>query len=173
MPKIIVTGAPGSGKTTLLEAIAARGFTVMPEVARLVIQQESRVNSEVLPWKNRELFQNRVAELQYDLEQEQDDKSIIFYDRSLIDGIAYFKLGNIAVPENLNTKCRATAYAKVFLTERLPNYTNDAQRFENETEALKIEELLVHTYCKDFGIRLERIPSLQIEERVEFVLSRI
>ncbi|MFP4030570.1 MAG: AAA family ATPase [Desulfococcaceae bacterium] len=40
--RIVSTGAPCSGKTTLLEALARRGFAVVPETARALIESELR-----------------------------------------------------------------------------------------------------------------------------------
>jgi predicted ATPase len=36
----VLTGGPGSGKTTLLTELARRSFRCVPEVARLIIQEQ-------------------------------------------------------------------------------------------------------------------------------------
>lgn len=36
--RFVVTGGPGSGKTTLLDALAERGYRVVPESARSIIK---------------------------------------------------------------------------------------------------------------------------------------
>jgi predicted ATPase len=38
MSRIVITGAPGAGKTTLLLALQARGYTIVGDTARAVIQ---------------------------------------------------------------------------------------------------------------------------------------
>lgn len=36
--RVILSGGPGSGKTTLLNALEARGYTIVNETARTIIQ---------------------------------------------------------------------------------------------------------------------------------------
>src|SRR6266480_2325357 len=38
MPRIVITGAPGAGKTTLLLALQARGYPIVGDTARTIIQ---------------------------------------------------------------------------------------------------------------------------------------
>jgi len=40
--RIIVTGGPGAGKTTLLEALQARGYTIVGDSPRAMIQERLR-----------------------------------------------------------------------------------------------------------------------------------
>src|SRR6516165_6009587 len=42
MSRIVITGAPGAGKTTLLLALQARGYTIVPDTARAIIQDRRR-----------------------------------------------------------------------------------------------------------------------------------
>jgi predicted ATPase len=42
MSRIVITGAPGAGKTTLLLALQARGYTIVGDTARTVIQDRRR-----------------------------------------------------------------------------------------------------------------------------------
>ena len=42
MPRIVITGAPGAGKTTLLLALQARGYTIVGDTARAIIQDRRR-----------------------------------------------------------------------------------------------------------------------------------
>src|SRR5215216_1595139 len=42
MSRIIITGGPGAGKTTLLLALQARGYTIVGDSARAIIQDRLR-----------------------------------------------------------------------------------------------------------------------------------
>src|SRR5215469_14590321 len=42
MSRIVITGAPGAGKTTLLRALQARGYTIVADTARTIIQDRRR-----------------------------------------------------------------------------------------------------------------------------------
>src|SRR5437773_8967984 len=42
MSRIVITGGPGAGKTTLLLALQARGFTIVGDSARTIIQDRRR-----------------------------------------------------------------------------------------------------------------------------------
>src|SRR5215472_6752655 len=42
MSRIVITGAPGAGKTTLLLALQARGYTIVGDTARTIIQDRRR-----------------------------------------------------------------------------------------------------------------------------------
>ena len=42
MLRIVITGAPGAGKTTLLLALQARGYTIVGDTARTIIQDRRR-----------------------------------------------------------------------------------------------------------------------------------
>jgi GTPase SAR1 family protein len=39
MSRIVITGGPGAGKTTLLLALQARGYTIVGDSARAIIQE--------------------------------------------------------------------------------------------------------------------------------------
>ena len=42
MSRIVITGAPGAGKTTLLLALQTRGYTIVGDTARTIIQDRRR-----------------------------------------------------------------------------------------------------------------------------------
>lgn len=98
-PFYIFTGGPGSGKTTLLHALKAKGYTVMPEVGRVIIQREQALGSDVLPWENKQLFyEAMLSQSIYDYEHCIMDE-VILWDRGILDSIGYAVLERLDISE--------------------------------------------------------------------------
>jgi predicted ATPase len=169
--KIVLTGGPGVGKTTLVDTLAKKGHKILPEAARIVIEQElKKANSDCVPWKNVRKFQERVLELQLELESE-NYTGITFLDRGIIDGHAYSKLGGVQSPENIPLLAR-DRYHQIFLIEPLPLFENDSCRKETPEQAAAAH-LAIHDAYLEFGYNPIRVPVLAPYERAEFILNRI
>lgn len=113
--KCVITAGPGQGKTTVIELLVAEGYRVVPEVARIIIEEEQLKNSDILPWKDFTSFQELVAERQLELERQLKvgkDK-IVFLDRGLVDGVAYSNHKKIPVSQTILDNGR-DRYDKVF-----------------------------------------------------------
>ncbi len=170
MKKYILTGGPSIGKTTAIEILASMGYRIVPETARMIIEEERIKDSDVLPWKNVEKFQEKVAQLQLKLE-ESATGDFVFMDRSIIDGYGYCKLANIEPPALIEEIARER-YDKIFLLDPLKKLEDDGLRFENEDQAKTVHQLIINAY-KHFGYDLISVPVLPPQERVEYILDRI
>lgn len=170
MKKYVLTGGPGNGKTTIIEILASRGYAIVPEAARIVIDEEKVKESEVLPWKNLVKFQARVVQKQLELEQE-ITAEITFLDRSIIDGHAYCQNGNIPTPEIVAELAR-DRYDLIFFVEPLGSYAIDDIRFETQSEAIMVHQAISSAY-KEFGYELISVPPLSPDERVELILNHL
>ena len=82
MKSYVLIGGPGVGKTTVLELLASRGYAITSETARMIIEEETRKESDVLPWKNLAKFQEVVAQKQFQIEKSSQAK-VRFLDRSI------------------------------------------------------------------------------------------
>ncbi len=51
MKKYVLTGGPSVGKITVIEILAKRGYKILPEVARMIIEEERIKGTDILPWK--------------------------------------------------------------------------------------------------------------------------
>lgn len=168
--KFVITGGPGVGKTTVIEILKNRGFNVLDETARIIIEEEVFKDSDVLPWKDLAKFQERVFKIQ--LKKEEENKSeIVFLDRSIIDGYAYCTLGGVEPNKEID-KLALNRYDKVFLLERLDQYEKDDSRIEDHKFALDIHNEIEKIYRK-FGYEVIKVPVLKPEERVDYILSLI
>lgn len=171
LPKIyILTGGPGSGKTTAIEILASRDYYVMPEVAREILDEEQKKNSDALPWKDPAKFQNMVADRQNEREKTLKTTEV-FFDRGLVDGYAYCKYFNIPIPKIIMDNGE-NRYNKVFLFEQLPMYQKDDNRKEDKKSADLIHKLIKEAYIK-FGYDVIDVPVLPPEKRVDFIISKL
>lgn len=166
MKRFVITGGPGTGKTTICEALKERGYTVIPEAARMFIEQHefSSVRSEE--------FQVALTRFQQDLELKETTK-VAFLDRSIIDNVAFCEALSIPTPQYLLSAAQKTNYDLVFTLQPLPkNLYDRSTRPETYEEALRMHSIIQATY-KRFGYTIVEVPCAQVEERVKYMLARI
>lgn len=51
LKKHIITGAQCTGKTSTVNALHKRGYSVIEEAARLLIEEQNRTGGDLVPWK--------------------------------------------------------------------------------------------------------------------------
>jgi predicted ATPase len=168
--RIAITGLTYSGKSTTIEALKSRGYQTTPEAARIIIERELKKESDCLPWKNIQKFQNEVSNLQYSLE-DTFSKGVVFSDRSLIDGHAHSIVDNIIVPEVVMRHSR-DRYSLVFFLEQIPNYRKDSVRSEDTEKLERLETQFEQSY-KHFGYSPIFVPVMDPGERADFILDVI
>lgn len=166
--RYVITGGPSVGKTTIIKLLASRGYPTVPEVSRMIIEEELKNGGNLLPWKNLALFQEEVIRRQLLLEQEVTLKET-FLDRGIIDGYAYCRIGNIEPPKQIHEH-GFNRYKKVFLLDPLPEYHTDAVRKEDPELARRIHQTIGEAYIM-FGYDLITVPVSSPEERVEYILK--
>lgn len=171
MGSYVLTGGPGVGKTTLLNLLNESGFETVPEAASIIIEESLATGSDCLPWKNNPEFQNRVFELQLELEQENNGKELVFFDRGVLDGYAYVKFYG-KTPSRIYNEIGPGRYDGVFILEPVPNYCNDHRRRESGLDSKYIHGEIRSAYEK-FGYYPIEIPASTPLERMELVLSHV
>lgn len=167
--KIVLTGGPGRGKTTLLTVLAGMGFRVIPEMARGVIEEEQKKDSDCLPWRNLYSFQKKVAKLQQEQEHSYDGKEFIL-DRGIIDGHGYSLMGGVQTPE-LIVKIGLRRYPLVLLLDELPFYENDSVRKETKEEG-RIAHSYIRKAYHELGHKTLNVPFIGAPaKRAEYVVQ--
>ena len=166
----VITGAICCGKTTLSDLLADKGFHTVPEVSRQYIEREvgkGRTLDEVFASAADELA---VADLQRSTEHELCATNVAFLDRALPDFLWIWRVRGLD-PNELLPECLHHRYASVFILDLLP-LELDGARLQDDTYTVVFDEWLVRDYSA-LGYRVERVPVLSPQERLEFVLERL
>ena len=164
--KFIITGAPGTGKTSIINELKKRGHLCAPEINPSNISNKKIKNNRLL--LSEFLFQNR--QIQYT----KSDDQLMFFDRSMIDVIAYLIYWKEPYPTEWNKTIKKLQYFNnIFYTPCWKKiYTNTNYRQETFQESAQIDTILKKTYL-DYNYNITEIPKLDVTDRVEFILQHI
>ena len=97
--KFIITGAPGTGKTSIISELINMGISCSEEISREIIAEQIAIKGNTLPWKNLKLFSKRVAKLRKKQFENAPNDQLHFFDRSIVDVIAYLNIHGLASKE--------------------------------------------------------------------------
>ncbi|VVB77732.1 AAA domain protein [uncultured archaeon] len=164
--RYVLTGGPCCGKTTLINELRKKGYQILDEVAREVLDGRKRKSLE----DGMQSLQEEIFEKQMIKEDKLNGKTA-FLDRGLIDGFAYQNifLGYVSEDFKKKIKCREK-YSEIFVLDRLP-YKNDGIRKESDEEAQKIHEEIIRQY-QNQGYSPIFIPVKEnVEQRVDLILK--
>ncbi len=170
MKKYVITGGPGTGKTTVIDELHKRGYAVVVEVPRMLIEEKKRLNADYSPLDNPQLFQKEFIDLQIALESEAAS-AVTFFDRGVVDNYGYSLYYKMPIPEVLEKSGRGR-YDTVFLLDPLPSYNTDGSRFEDKETALAIHNAIKDGYEK-LGYKLINVPVLPLKERVDYIVEQL
>ncbi|NQY06254.1 MAG: AAA family ATPase [Flavobacteriaceae bacterium] len=173
MKRYIITGAPGTGKTTLINALQKDGYLAFEEVSRRIILSEQKIGGNKTPWEDvigftNLVYQTTIEELKIPIHES------AFVDRGLADNIAYLKMQEQRIPnELLNFEYLQHYHPKVFvLPPWCDIFEQDPQRLQTFEEATEIQEILISTYM-ELGFDLEIISKSNVKKRVEIIKNLI
>ncbi len=167
----VVTGGPSSGKTKTLEYLYVLGNTIVPEMARMLIEDEMMTGKTLQEIRQHEgSFQERVLQMKIETENQLDPQKHTFLDRGIGDSIAYFRLNSMD-PQPVFEASKKRIYKTVFLLEQLP-FQSDEARTENEDSARQISDLLFEAYSQ-LKYKVIRVPVMPVHERAVFILAEI
>jgi len=172
----IITGGPGVGKTTLLQELQKRHFTCIPEIARQIIKAEVDTNGDALPWKNKELYLQKMFDRSVEsyLSVNVNNNSLIFFDRGIPDSLTYAEIigyKNIEAMENIARQYRYNPHV-FYLFPWRDIYETDDERKQSWEEAVLTSELNAEIYRR-FNYTLIAVPNHSPEKRADFILEWI
>lgn len=169
--RIAVYSGPNGGKTTMLDAVAVKGITVIPEAARIIIEEEKWKDSDCLPWRDLYKFQVAVAKRIMELEHSFDD-TVLACDRGLVDCHGYALNGRVQTPD-LVAEYGHGRYVLVCCLDLIPNYKKDSARWESPEMGRRIHGSLQRGYS-EYGYRSLRIPVMgSPEKRADYFVKLV
>jgi predicted ATPase len=174
MSRIIITGGPGAGKTTLLLALQARGYTMVGDSARAIIQDRRR--RHLSPRPNADEFTHEV--LRMDIEhfvQHAATIGHVFFDRSVLDSLC--SLDHLTPLNERELRMWLAAYhyyPKVFLLPPWREiYVNDTERDHTFEHAEWVNSITQTWYRRLDRYQLIEAPKVSVAERCTFVLQAL
>jgi predicted ATPase len=172
MSKYVIAGAPGAGKTTIIKELKKMGFICHDEIPRQIIEEQLKINGSILPWVNLPAFNDEI--LKREIERFFSAPIPSFFDRSLVDPVAYLSLSGKKVPKKFIDAAKKHKYHnKVFFVELVEEfYVNDSSRKETFSEAKKVGAAIKKAYV-DFGYEIISVPKGTPLQRVKQILKHI
>lgn len=178
----VITGAPSSGKSSVLNALTYYyGYFVMPEAARVVIDQgiSEGHSLEQIRASERD-FQRMIFATKQEAELRTPPGKLVIWDRSaILDSVAYNLHSTASAEErdfdysqeDEDTFVETFRYRGVFIMNRLP-VERDYARTEDDRRADQIDQLLDLTH-QAMGYDVIRVPIMPVSQRAEFIDSCI
>jgi predicted ATPase len=174
MSRINVTGAPGAGKTTLLLALQARGYTIVGDSARTIIQDRLRRGLSPRPTASEFTHETLRMDIEHFV-QHAATPGHIFFDRSVLDSLC--SLDHIAPLNESELSMWLSMYQycpKVFLLPPWREiYTNDAERDHTFEHAEWVNSITQEWYRRLGRYQLIEVPKVSVAERCTFVLQAL
>jgi len=167
----VITGGPSSGKSTILEQLEDMGYRIIPEAARILIDEELAKGKQLEEVRGDErAFQQQILQMKLKAENELSKDEVIFFDRGIPDSVAYFSISGLDSKEALDA-CKKNLYQKIFLMEQLP-FEQDYARTEDIQTIKQLQELLLTVY-EQLEYEVISIPVMSAENRVKLILDNI
>ena len=170
---MVISGCSGGGKSTLLAELAGRGYAVVEEPGRRIVQEELERNGTALPWVDAAAFARRAIDVALaDRAAASRLNGWVFFDRGLIDAAA--ALRHVTGEPALDRVAQAHRYhRRVFLTPPWPQiYGVDAERRHDLDAAVAEYDRLARVY-PSLGYEVIALPKIGVAARADFILRTL
>lgn len=168
---VIISGCSGGGKSSLLSELAKRGYSVVLEVGRQIVKEQTIINGNALPEINLEKFLDlALSRYIFQFNSQKEQQQLVFFDRGIIDAVRL----DTSQPEYFLNAAKNFRYNRlVFVVPPWEeNFANDSERKHSFESAKKeFEELLIK--YKNFGYETVLIPKVSVKERADFILEKL
>ena len=171
---IVLTGAPGSGKTSISQSLHSYGFSIIPEMSRIVIEDALEKGFSIQEiMQNPELLTNSILARNYYRATNLSPDELFIWDTGLLDSAAFYNVAGI------DYQCRlgflnAYRYKSVIFLEMLPQDVlgKDQARPQDVVLRNRIDKALRSIYSQ-LGYSLAIVPISEIESRTKQVVKII
>jgi predicted ATPase len=176
---IVISGCSGGGKSTLISRLQTLGYNVIEEAGRVIVQEQLALKSEATPWQNPKAFCELLIEKSIAAFHQAEiinnpKENIVFFDRSFLEGVCYYqslKLNDSNKHDHLINHLRYDQ--TLFMTPPWEEiFCQDDERRHTFQDALDEYNRLMDCYVK-FGYDMIEIPKISVDERIEFIFSKI
>lgn len=167
----VLTGGPCAGKTTLVFELEKRGYQVLPEAARLIIDEQLANGRSIQEIVTDPEWLISVVRRKFSMEKEVPADQLCFFDRGVPDSIAYYGVNGKPIDDEFRDALVGSRYKKVFLLD-LIDFVNDEARSETPEQARALHEAIKNAY-ESLGYDLVKVPVLPVGERADFVLANV
>lgn len=169
---VLISGCSGGGKSTLLAELKMRGYSVVEEPGRRIVEEEIAGNGVALPWVNMAAFAKRaVAMALRDRAKAATEPGFVFFDRGLVDALT--ATGDASELGVLQLAKVHRYNQNVFLTPPWPEiYAKDEFRRHSLDEAVAEYDRLTHSYVA-LGYKIHVLPKRTVAERADLILARL
>jgi predicted ATPase len=173
MSRIVFAGGPGVGKTTLLLALQARGYTIVGDSARTIIQD--RRKRGLSPRPNAHEFAQEV--LRMDIENyacHAASSGFVFFDRSVLDALGMLNQVTPLSESELSAWLSQYQYnSKVFVFPPWEAiYANDTER-DHTFEHVEAVHRSVQEWYRRCQYEILEVPKVSVCERCAYVLQAL
>lgn len=168
---VVISGCSGGGKSTLLAELSSRGYAVVEEPGRRIVNEELAAGGTALPWVDLAAFLRRAMDLALaDRASAAVHEGWVFFDRCLVD--AESALAALTGAPISRSRCTTNRYhRRVFMAQPWPEiYVRDADRRHGFDAATAEYDRLMRTFPA-LGYDVISLTRTAISARADFVLA--
>ncbi|MAE49852.1 hypothetical protein CMI48_03425 [Candidatus Pacearchaeota archaeon] len=163
--KVLITGPCGSGKTTIITELTKKGYKTSAALEKEFWFEKDEVES----------FEHGIMNNRIKVYKELQGKGLVFFDRGVVDPIAYRKYEGNEIPSEFDEIAKKYLYDLVFVLKPLdthePNPEHD-HLIKTPEDAQRWFDHILET-LNEYGYAPIIIDNLPVEERIEFILDQV
>ncbi|MGB0428797.1 MAG: AAA family ATPase, partial [Flavobacteriales bacterium] len=172
--RIVLSGGPGTGKTSIVNHLLSKDYVCFSEAFRHLLDEENELNSGINFTNTPLEFSARIYAQRLKQFQAGAEHQLSFYDRSLVDVLAYLDFIKLESPQNWIDQTKACQYHQTVFHfpfwEEI--YQQDEHRIESLEQAKALDEIIQNAYL-DRSYKLISVPFSSVESRADFILNEL